>query len=146
MQESQNKIFQLVVSSALIFLIWPLFRGYRAEILEKISLVFWKFWRRQKDISKLTDLYIISIQHCIPDRLLDKYRSSSTLKVYLIVWYQVSPSRLLDVHEMSLEIRWPTANDLTTQSNSKTDESRTIERKRFDFISPARTIWYSVMK
>ena len=28
----------------------------RAEILEKISLVFWKIWRYQKDILKLTDL------------------------------------------------------------------------------------------
>ena len=26
-----------------------------AEILEKISLVFWKIWRHQKDILKLTD-------------------------------------------------------------------------------------------
>ena len=28
----------------------------RAEILEKISLMFWKIWRHQKDILKLTDL------------------------------------------------------------------------------------------
>ena len=29
-----------------------------AEILEKISLVFWKVWWHQKDILKLTELYI----------------------------------------------------------------------------------------
>ena len=46
MQESQNKILQLVV-------FWfDLFLEARAEILEKISLVFW----HQKDILKLTDL------------------------------------------------------------------------------------------
>ena len=28
----------------------------RAEILEKILLVFWEIWRHQKDILKLTDL------------------------------------------------------------------------------------------
>ena len=28
-----------------------------AEILEKISLVFWEILRHQKDILKLTDLY-----------------------------------------------------------------------------------------
>ena len=119
-----------------------LLTNFQCRSLCNFWLGIWKKRWPHKFILNLTDLYIISMQHCIPDWLLDKYRSSSTLKVYLIVWYQVSPSRLLDVHEMSLEIRWPTANDLTTQSNSKTDESRIIEKKRFDFIPPACVMKY----
>ena len=46
-----NKILKLV-----IFLL-GLFLEARAEIPEKISLVFWKIRRHQKDILKLTDLY-----------------------------------------------------------------------------------------
>ena len=34
-----------------------LFLEAKAEILEKISLVFWEIWRHQKDILKLIDLY-----------------------------------------------------------------------------------------
>ena len=33
-----------------------LFLEAKAEILEKISLVFWEIWRHQKDILKLIDL------------------------------------------------------------------------------------------
>ena len=40
-----------------LFFWFDLFLEARAEILEKISLVFWKIWRHQKDILKLTDLY-----------------------------------------------------------------------------------------
>jgi hypothetical protein len=40
-------------------LFWfDLFLEARAEILEKIPLVFWEIWRHQKDILKLTDLYL----------------------------------------------------------------------------------------
>ena len=35
---------------------FDLFLGASAEILEKISFVFWKIWRRQKDNLKLTYL------------------------------------------------------------------------------------------
>ena len=35
-----------------------LFLEARAEILTNISLFFWSIWRHQKDISKLTDLYL----------------------------------------------------------------------------------------
>ena len=39
-------------------LFWfDLFLYARAEILEKILLVLWEIWRRQKDILKSTDLY-----------------------------------------------------------------------------------------
>ena len=42
---------------SLTLIFWfDLFLEAMAEILEKISLVFWKIWRHQKDISKLTDL------------------------------------------------------------------------------------------
>ena len=37
---------------------FDLFLEARAEILTKFSLVFWSILRQQKDISKLTDLYI----------------------------------------------------------------------------------------
>ena len=39
---------------------FDLFLEARAEILEKISLVFWEIWRHQKDILKSTDLYYIN--------------------------------------------------------------------------------------
>ena len=38
------------------FFWFDIFLESRAEILEKISLVFWKIWRHQKDILKLNDL------------------------------------------------------------------------------------------
>ena len=41
--------------SGQLILKWPLLEA-RAEILEKISLVFWKKFWHQKDILKLTDL------------------------------------------------------------------------------------------
>ena len=42
---------------SLTLLFWfDLFLEARAEILEKILLAFWKIWRHQKDIVKLTDL------------------------------------------------------------------------------------------
>ena len=42
---------------SLTLLFWfDLFSEARAEILEKNLLVFWKTWRHQKDILKLTDL------------------------------------------------------------------------------------------
>ena len=42
---------------SLSLLFWfDLFLEPRVEILEKISLVFWKIWRHQKDILRLTDL------------------------------------------------------------------------------------------
>ena len=54
MYESQNKIIQLVP-----LLFWfDLFLEARAEILEKNSLFFWKIWRHQKAILKLTDFYL----------------------------------------------------------------------------------------
>ena len=38
-------------------LFWfQLFLETKAEIRKNISLVFWKIWQDQKDISKLTDL------------------------------------------------------------------------------------------
>ena len=40
-----------------LFFWFDLFLEARAEILEKISLVFWEIWRNQKDILKLTDIY-----------------------------------------------------------------------------------------
>jgi hypothetical protein len=40
-------------------LLFDLFLGARAEILTKISLVFWSILRQQKDISKIIDLYIV---------------------------------------------------------------------------------------
>ena len=41
----------------LTLIIWfDLFLEARAEILTKISLVFWEIWRHQKEILKLTDL------------------------------------------------------------------------------------------
>ena len=39
-----------------LFFWFDLFLEARAEILEKIWLVFWKIWRHQKNILKLTDL------------------------------------------------------------------------------------------
>ena len=43
------------MQSALTF--WfDLFLEARTEILENISLVFWKIWRHQKDSLRLTDL------------------------------------------------------------------------------------------
>ena len=41
-----------------LFFWFDLFLEARAEILEKILLVFWKKFWRQKDILKLTDLYV----------------------------------------------------------------------------------------
>ena len=38
------------------FFDWTPFLEARAEILKKISLVFWKIWKYQKDILKLTNL------------------------------------------------------------------------------------------
>ena len=38
-----------------LFFWFDLFLEARAEILEKVSLVFWEIWRHQKDILKLTD-------------------------------------------------------------------------------------------
>ena len=55
MSESQNKILQLAVYSAIVFW-YDLFLEDRAEILEKMSLFFGEIWRHQKDILKLTDL------------------------------------------------------------------------------------------
>ena len=40
-----------------LFFWFNLFLEARAEMLEKKFLFFWEIWRRQKDISKLTDLY-----------------------------------------------------------------------------------------
>ena len=42
--------------SRTLFFLLDFFLEARAEILEKISLVFWEIWRHQKDILKLTDL------------------------------------------------------------------------------------------
>ena len=39
-----------------MLLFFNLFLEARAEILENISLFFWKIWRHQKDILKLIDL------------------------------------------------------------------------------------------
>ena len=36
--------------------LFDLFLEAKAEILEKISLVFWEIWRHQNDILKLTDI------------------------------------------------------------------------------------------
>ena len=40
------------------FFYFYLFLEAKAEILEKISLVFWDIWRHQKDIFELTVLYL----------------------------------------------------------------------------------------
>ena len=45
------------LNEGLIFL-FDLFLEARAEILENFLLIFWKIWRHQKDILKLTDLYL----------------------------------------------------------------------------------------
>ena len=60
MEESQDKILQLVVHmyKVPLFFWFDLFLKARAEILEKISRIFWEIWRDQKDILKLTDLSI----------------------------------------------------------------------------------------
>ena len=39
-----------------LFFWFDLFLEAKAEILEKISLVFWEIWKYQKDILELTDL------------------------------------------------------------------------------------------
>ena len=42
------------------FFWFDLYLEARVEIITKISLVFWSIWRRQKDISKITDLYLFA--------------------------------------------------------------------------------------
>ena len=39
-----------------LFFLFNLLLEARAEILEKIPLIFWKMWKNQKDILKLTEL------------------------------------------------------------------------------------------
>ena len=44
------------IKGPLFYFLFDLFLEARAEILTKISLVFWSIWRHQNNISKLTDL------------------------------------------------------------------------------------------
>ena len=77
MQESQNKILQLFSGR------FDLFLEIKAEILEKISLVFWKIWRHQNDILKSTDHYSqVSIKRAA--RLIEtwEYILIASLKVH----------------------------------------------------------------
>ena len=58
---------------SLTLLFWfDLFLEARAEILEKITLVFWEIWRHQTDILKLTDIYFKTIREIIILKFLDR--------------------------------------------------------------------------
>ena len=47
-----------------LFFWFDLFLEAWAEILEKISLVFWEIWRHRKEFLKLADLYQMFIRNC----------------------------------------------------------------------------------
>jgi hypothetical protein len=56
---SEIKILHLVWCKVALFFWFDLFLEVRVEILEKKLLVFWSKQYHQKDILKLTDLYLI---------------------------------------------------------------------------------------
>ena len=62
-QKNKGTLYHYLIGfyiDSLTLLFWfDLFLEARAEILEKISLVFWEIWRHQKDILKLSDLYCL---------------------------------------------------------------------------------------
>ena len=77
-----------------------------AEILEKISLVFWEIWRHQRDILKLTDIYFGWVQQHLKALLLKIKAKKVVLSCRLSRFEILSSIAIRDHSSITSAKRW----------------------------------------
>ena len=97
---------QLILKGLLgVFKSTNLFLEARAEILTKFSLVFWSIWRQQKDISKLTDLYLFEFHKGRHQQKWIHLLFYTIWQVYLLSWLATMTAYSQRYPELNLKRR-----------------------------------------